>query len=103
MTIKLKKRTTWKSTDPIPSRSPTQVLSAHTDAAWELGMPPVSTRRRTLIFFSRRRKVNTLLSWTRNPQRRAWTRGLEEIGMLVRPVQEELGHRDELLRSVPEP
>ena len=43
-------------------------LSAQTEAAWELGIPPVSTKRRTLIFFSRRRKVNTLLSWTRNPQ-----------------------------------
>src|SRR5690349_12887141 len=102
MTIKLKKRTTWNRTEPIPSRRATQVLSAQTDAAWELGMPPVSTRRRTLIFFSRTRKVNTLLSCTRSPHRRAWTRGLEEIGTLVGPVEEELGHRDELLGAAPE-
>jgi hypothetical protein len=56
-----------------------------TEAAWLLGIPPVSTSRLTLIFFSRTRKVNTLLNWTRNPHKSAWTMGLGERGMSVLP------------------
>src|SRR6267142_3371384 len=75
--MRLKNTTTLKRTQSKPSRSPTHELSAETDAACELGMPPVSTSRRKLIFFSRKRNVNTLLSCTRNPHASAWKSGFE--------------------------
>src|SRR5882672_5557094 len=75
--MRLKNTTTLKRTESKPSSSPTHVLSAETDAACELGIPPVSTSRRKLIFFSRKRNVNTLLSWTRNPHASAWKSGFE--------------------------
>jgi hypothetical protein len=46
MTIRLKNSVTPNSVVLNPERSPTMVLSAATDAACELGMPPVSTKRR---------------------------------------------------------
>src|SRR5689334_10302838 len=107
ITIRLKKRTTPNRTEPTPSRNPTAVVSAATDAAWELGMPPVSTKRRTLIFFSRSRKVNTLLICTRKPHASAWKRGLDAtstlISLLTRPVEEERGERLEFSRAAAEP
>jgi hypothetical protein len=46
MTIRLKNNVTQNSAERNPSLSPTMVVSAETEAAWELGMPPVSTNRR---------------------------------------------------------
>src|SRR5512140_2015928 len=84
-----------------------------TEAAWLLGMPPVSTNRRTLIFRSCKRKVNTLLSCTRKPQRSAWTSGFDvnpisappRLGRGARssrPIPEEGGERFELRGAPPE-
>src|SRR5678809_1217937 len=77
MTMRLKNTTTLNRMESKPVRSPTHVLSAATDAACELGIPPVSTSLRTLIFFSRTRNVNTLLSCTRKPHARAWKSGFD--------------------------
>src|SRR5438552_11527911 len=109
ITMRLKNTTTLKRTESKPSRRPTHVLSAETDAACELGIPPVSTSRRKLIFFSRNRNVNTLLSWTRNPHRRAWKSGFE-AGVsaiprlrLARSSDEKLGEGFEFPGPLPQP
>ena len=46
MTIRLKNSVTPNSDEPKPSRNPTKVERLDTEAACELGMPPVSTNRR---------------------------------------------------------
>jgi hypothetical protein len=46
MMTRLKYKVTPKSVEEKPSLSPTAVDSADTAAAWELGMPPVSKKRR---------------------------------------------------------
>src|SRR5206468_1378873 len=46
MTTRLKYSVTPNRTDVTPWRNATSVESAQTDAACELGMPPVSTKRR---------------------------------------------------------
>jgi hypothetical protein len=77
MMTRLKNTVTSNSNELTPVLKATQVLRAATDAAWELGIPPISTKRLKLIFFSRARFVNTLVSCTKAPQASAWKSGLE--------------------------
>jgi hypothetical protein len=46
MTIRLKNSVTQNRPERKPAESPIIVVSAETEAACELGIPPVSTKRR---------------------------------------------------------
>ena len=60
MTIRLKNKVTPNIVERKPSFSPTVVESAATEAACELGIPPVATKRRKFQRRVRKKALNPL-------------------------------------------